>query len=90
MRYELFSKRQQRVRGEVPDVYQYEDIPQALRVQVVHIWRDVLGEIERGSWGLQGAAYEAYQDIHDALCAGIHSRICTSSDSIQHSFIGES
>ena len=66
--YELFSKRQKRLRNEVPDVYQYEDIPQGLRVQVVHIWRDVLGEIERGSWGLQGAAYEAYQDIHEALC----------------------
>ena len=67
--YELFSKRQKRLRGEVPDVYQYETIPQELRVQVVHIWRDVLGEIERGSFGdLWGAAYEAYQDIHDALC----------------------
>ena len=66
--HKIFSKRQKRLRNEVPDVYQYEDIPQALRVQVVHIWRDVLGEIERGSWGLQGAAYEAYQDIHDALC----------------------
>ena len=67
--YELFSKRQKRLRGEVPDVYQYETIPQELRVQVVHIWRDVLGEIERGSFGdLWGAAYEVYQDIHDALC----------------------
>ncbi len=50
--YELFSKRQKRLRGEVPDVYQYETIPQELRVQVVHIWRDVLGEIERGSFGV--------------------------------------
>ncbi|MCY4552808.1 MAG: hypothetical protein OXC79_03965 [Candidatus Poribacteria bacterium] len=67
--YELFSKRQKRFRGEVPDVYQYEDIPQELRVQVVHIWRDVLGEIKRGSFGdFSGAAYEAYQYIHDTLC----------------------
>lgn len=35
--YELFSKRQKRLRGEVPDVYQYETIPPELRVQVVHI-----------------------------------------------------
>ena len=50
-------------------MYQYEDIPQELRVQVVHIWGDVLGEIERGSFAdFCGAAYAAYQGIHDALC----------------------
>lgn len=42
--FEIFSKRQKRERGEVPDVYQYEDIPQPLRVQVVHILRDALGK----------------------------------------------
>ena len=65
--YELFSKRQKRLRGEVPDVYRDDDIPQELRIQVVHIWQDVFGEIECGSWGFCGA-YEAYQCIHDALC----------------------
>lgn len=40
--YELFSKRQKRIRGEVPDVYQYETIPHELRVQIVRIWRAVL------------------------------------------------
>ncbi len=40
--YELFLKRQKRLRGEVPDIYQYEIIPQELRVQIVHIWRAVL------------------------------------------------
>ena len=40
--YELFSKRQKRLRGEVPDIYQYEIIPQELRVQIVHIWQAVL------------------------------------------------
>ena len=40
--YELFSKRQKRIRGEVPDVYQYETIPHKLRVQIVRIWRAVL------------------------------------------------
>ena len=39
----LFSKRQRRQRGEMPDVYQYEDIPHPLRVQLVHILRDALG-----------------------------------------------
>ena len=35
--YELFSKRQKQLRGEVPEVYQYEDIPQKLRVQISYI-----------------------------------------------------
>ena len=43
--YNLFSKRQKRLRGDVPDVYQYETIPHELRVQVVHIWNDVWGGI---------------------------------------------
>ena len=45
MRYELFSKRQKRLRCEIGDVYQYEIIPQELRVQVFYIWQDVWGEI---------------------------------------------
>src|SRR4030066_58143 len=42
--FDLYSKRQKRLRGEVPDVYTYDDIPQPLRVQIVHIWKDSLGD----------------------------------------------
>ena len=67
--YELFSKRQKQIRGETPDVYQYEIIPPELRAQVVHIWRDVLEESDRrGFLNPNDAAYKAYQDIHDKLC----------------------
>jgi hypothetical protein len=41
---DLFSKRQRRARGEVPDVYKYDELPRAFRVQVLHIIRDVMGE----------------------------------------------
>lgn len=67
--FDIFSKRQKRQQGEVPDVYQYETIPQELRVQVVHILRDVFGEPFRdfsGSW--YGDALKAYEFIHKALC----------------------
>ena len=57
--FEIFSKRQKRERGEVPDVYQYEIIPQPLRVQIVHILRDAL---EEESYTLN------YKYLHDALC----------------------
>ena len=43
---DLYSKRQKRSRGEFPDVYQYETIPQELRVQVVHILDEVFGQLE--------------------------------------------
>ncbi|MDE0635367.1 MAG: hypothetical protein OXI43_05895 [Candidatus Poribacteria bacterium] len=65
--YELFSKRQKRKRGRIPDVYQCEAIPEKLRVQVVHIWRDVWGEAENDNWGFSGRAYEAFSHIHNYL-----------------------
>src|SRR3972149_1808111 len=42
--FDLYSKRQKRLRGEVPDVYTYDDIPKPVRVQIVHIWKDSLGD----------------------------------------------
>ena len=41
--FDIFSKRQKRAQGEVPDVYSYDPIPRAFRVQVVHIWGDAFG-----------------------------------------------
>lgn len=43
---DLFSRRQRQARGGYPDVYQYEDLPYAFRVQVVHIMSDVGGPVE--------------------------------------------
>ena len=40
---EIFSKRQKRLRGEISDVYVYDDIPDSLRVQIIHIMLDNLG-----------------------------------------------
>ena len=57
--FDIFSKRQKRQRGEVPDVYQYETIPQELRVQVIHTLRDALGE---------GSDADPYKFIHEILC----------------------
>ena len=42
--FDIFSKRQKRLRGDIPDVYTYEDLPHPLRVQIVHIWTDTLGD----------------------------------------------
>ena len=61
MKYELFSKRQKRLRGEIPDVYQYETIPHELRVQIVHIWQTVLTNRH------YDIAQQAYEFFHDTL-----------------------
>ena len=44
----------------MPDVYSYTDVPDHLRVQVVHIIRDTLGNSRY--------ADEAYEKINDILC----------------------
>ena len=41
--FDIFSKRQKKLRGEVPDVYTYDSIPVPLKVQIIHIWNDILG-----------------------------------------------
>jgi hypothetical protein len=42
--FDIFSKRKKRQESQGKlDVYQYEEIPQPLRVQVAHIWRAAIG-----------------------------------------------
>lgn len=62
--FELFSKRQKKLRGEVPDVYQYKDIAPNFRVQVVHI--------VRGAIGIEAS----YNDITNGTYAHIHEILC--------------
>ena len=56
--FELYSKRQKKIRGEVPEVYQYENIPIELRRQVVHILDDVFNRNEK----------DIYDTINKRLC----------------------
>lgn len=62
--FDLFSKRAKAQRGELPDVYQYDEVPQSLRVQIVHIMRDALGD--PGAY--QSKTTECLKFIHDTLC----------------------
>ena len=57
---ELYSKSQKKLRGEITDIYTYDNLPQVLRVQIVHIIQDTL----------QHYMYrdEAYSEIHAILC----------------------
>jgi hypothetical protein len=42
--FDIFSKRQKARRGDVHEVYTYDEIPNGLRVQIIHIWRQVPGD----------------------------------------------
>ena len=70
--FNLYSKRQKRLRGEVPDVYAYDTIPEPLRVQIVHILRDTLGNENQYNANFYGYTYpnvrSAYNSINDTLC----------------------
>ena len=63
---ELFSKRQKRARGEMPDVFVYDDLPDKLRVQIVHIITDAFGT--DSSYNSNGSAGGAYEFVEQTLC----------------------
>ena len=62
---DLFSKRQQRIRPETPDVHEYALIPRPLRVLIAHILRDLLGH--EVTYDLNGCL-EAFGEIELTLC----------------------
>jgi len=41
--YNLYSKRQRNLQSE-PVEYGYDEISDVLKVQIVHIWNDILGD----------------------------------------------
>jgi hypothetical protein len=65
--FDLFSKRQKRLRGEVPDVYQYDTIANPLRVQIVHIITDAIG-VDKERYNQPDRTADAYKFIHETVC----------------------
>jgi len=61
--FELRSRRQKKLRGEVSDVYVYEEIPNNLRVQIIHILKDTIGADK-----YRDDAKSVYEYIHKTLC----------------------
>lgn len=58
----LYSKRAKKVIGKEIDVYQYKNIPQIFRNQVVHILKDIFPDKYARN------TEEPLQQVHDALC----------------------
>lgn len=64
--FDLYSKRRKRAKGEVIDVYRYDAVPTPLRVQLIHIFDDAIGDIEEYHDAYKGA-HGAYKLIVDIL-----------------------
>ncbi|MDW5375965.1 hypothetical protein R6258_03425 [Halomonas sp. HP20-15] len=67
--FDLFSKRQKALRGDVPDVYVYDYLPSPLRVQIVHIWADSIGgDSDYYDYTHGDRVRSGYKFIVDTLC----------------------
>lgn len=66
---ELFHKRQKRLRGEYPDVYQYDELPDKLKVQIVHMWDETIGEdYSGGQWNPSSENRNYLETCYNILC----------------------
>jgi len=65
---DVFSKRQRRFQGKVDEVYTYDKLPQVLRVQLVRIFRRVIGD------GSYPPGRQLYGYVRGVLCDeyGLH------------------
>ncbi|MPL66240.1 hypothetical protein SDC9_11909 [bioreactor metagenome] len=59
--FNIFSKRQKKLDNDAVDIYEYESIPSNLKVQTIHIFREVI-DIEYYSKN------NIYSEIHKILC----------------------
>jgi hypothetical protein len=41
--FDLYSKRKKRESGKKPDVYTYDQLPDTLKVQIIHVWNETIG-----------------------------------------------
>jgi hypothetical protein len=63
--FDIFSKRQRAREAATVDVFRYDGLPHQLRVQIVHIWSDALGNPYSY---LDESPNRLYQIVRDILC----------------------
>ena len=67
---DLFSCRKRVAKGGTPDVFVYDKLPEELRVQIAHIWRDAIGPFYVGTgFGLGSPPHnnQGWELIHNAV-----------------------
>src|SRR6266498_2674764 len=50
-------------RRQFPEVYSYDSLPAALRVQIVHIWREGFGTLTEEGYGITCPVLDAFREI---------------------------
>lgn len=63
--FNIYSKRQKLLRGELTDILTYNDLPNTLKVQIIHIIKDSIGVRKYGS---EDKPRKAYDFINNLLC----------------------
>lgn len=53
--FDLFSKRQKRLRGEITDIYSYDSLPEQIKIQILHIIKDAM--IDGSNYFFEGNCY---------------------------------
>jgi hypothetical protein len=66
--YDLYSKRMAVELGQVPDVFEYDKIPEGLRRQVIHMWDEAVGVPFYVHDGYTGVVQKTYHSIVQMLC----------------------
>lgn len=89
--FDLFSKRQKKLRGEIPQLYIYENFPASFKIQIMHIWDDAIGIDDY----YDSAEKNAYETIHNILCReyGVFNLVTyemNPKDNIRNFFLNES
>ncbi|WP_419210741.1 STM4504/CBY_0614 family protein [Providencia manganoxydans] len=70
---QIYSKRQKELRGEISDVYQYDELPNKLKIQIIHLIKKSFGNCH-SYLELKSGAYRAsiidnlYKDVLNTLC----------------------
>lgn len=67
---DLFSYRKRVATGSTPDVFVYDKLPEELRVQIAHIWRDAIGPYYVGTGYDLGSPphnNQGWELIHNAV-----------------------
>ncbi len=68
--FDQFSYRKRNASGRTPDVFSYDKLPESLRVQIIHIWRDAIGpfyEYSRYDLSETTENNEGWKMIHDIV-----------------------
>ncbi len=65
--WDVFSKREKRRRGEMPDVYRYDVLPAKLRTQIVLIWDEVFGINKEEIFYDVNKTNEVFEKIRDII-----------------------